>query len=360
MGRQTGMKTGFRGTFVISWAQTELDGVMAPPMSDLRTGAGWRWQGEAVRVDGASGVLPLGAALGEEELRARAARGVRRLLRAVEAEAPDPTAVDAPDDPLFEDTFVVTDGRDTWTVTVIASAGPRPLCMFVGEIPPRDCDLWVVRSDIGGPLAADRRGRKGGMICFTPGTVISTPEGPRRVEQLIEGDLVDTADDGPQEIVWIGSRRVTGARMVAMPDLCPVRLMPGALGDGVPDDGLLVSPDHKVVVEGALARTLFNDSEVLATARDLVDGSTIRIDRTLREVRYIHVLLPHHAIVFANGMKTESFHPASCDASALAAFERERLHDRMPELRENAMAYGAYARRTLSGAEAAILRHEAA
>jgi len=189
------MKTGFRGTFVISWSQTEIDGVDAPPVTHLRTGAAWRWRGEAVRVDGASGVLPLGEALGEAELRARAARGVRRLLSAVEANVSSLDAVAEPEAPLFEDSFVVTDGRDTWTVTLIAAAGGRPLCMFVGEIPPRSADLWVVRSEVGGPVASEGRARRGGMICFTPGTVISTPEGPRRVEQLIEGDLIDTADD---------------------------------------------------------------------------------------------------------------------------------------------------------------------
>ncbi|MDG1802079.1 MAG: hemolysin-type calcium-binding protein, partial [Paracoccaceae bacterium] len=46
------METGFEGAFVISWSQTELDGLWAAPISSLRTGAVWRWTGEAVRVDG--------------------------------------------------------------------------------------------------------------------------------------------------------------------------------------------------------------------------------------------------------------------------------------------------------------------
>ena len=47
------MRTGFRGTFVISWSQTETDGLKAAPLDVLAVGASWRWSGEAVRVEGA-------------------------------------------------------------------------------------------------------------------------------------------------------------------------------------------------------------------------------------------------------------------------------------------------------------------
>jgi len=33
------MKTGFRGTFVIAWAQTAIDGEMSPDMDEVRPGA---------------------------------------------------------------------------------------------------------------------------------------------------------------------------------------------------------------------------------------------------------------------------------------------------------------------------------
>ena len=46
------MKTGFRGTFVISWSQTEVDGLEAAPVKNLSVGAAWSWRGDAVQVDG--------------------------------------------------------------------------------------------------------------------------------------------------------------------------------------------------------------------------------------------------------------------------------------------------------------------
>jgi hypothetical protein len=353
------MKTGFRGTFVISWSQTELDGLWSAPLDTLRVGTAWSWTGEAVRVDGPSGVLPLGDAKGEADLRKRAAMTVRRLLRAVEA---DTRRLDLPedDDPLFDNHFNVTDGRDTWTVTLIGTGkGKNPLLMFMGAIPPRQTDLWVVSHTIDLAARDQTSDAPGGVICFTPGTVIQTELGPRDVAELAEGDRIQTKDNGCQEILWIGARHLSGARLYAMPHLRPVRLREGALDQGVPDAGLLVSPDHRMVLRGARARLLFNTDEVLVTARDLVNDATVMVDRAAREVTYIHLLLPSHQVVFANAVETESFHPASAAMASIDADEQDRLFSRLPDLRGDAQTYGTYARRVLSQSEAAILRHDA-
>ena len=76
------MGTGFLGTFVISWSQTELDGLRAAPISAVQKGAVWSWNGETVRVDGPSGLLRLEQGEGEAMLRRRAARMVRKMVGA--------------------------------------------------------------------------------------------------------------------------------------------------------------------------------------------------------------------------------------------------------------------------------------
>lgn len=76
------MKTGSLGTFVISWSQTEVDGLKAASLDLLTVGAAWRWTGAAVRVDGPQGLLLLERAEGAADLRKRAARMVRRLVGA--------------------------------------------------------------------------------------------------------------------------------------------------------------------------------------------------------------------------------------------------------------------------------------
>ena len=83
------MKTGFRGTFVISWSQTDVDGLEAAPKLDtLNAGAAWAWRGDALRVDGPADVV---AAWAEQTgqrpaLRKRAARFRAQACRRGSAE----------------------------------------------------------------------------------------------------------------------------------------------------------------------------------------------------------------------------------------------------------------------------------
>ena len=133
-----------------------------------------------------------------------------------------------------------------------------------------------------------------------------------------------------------------------------------ALGVERPDQDLLVSPDHRMLLRGRAAQALFNTDEVLVAARDLVNGQTIAVDMALREVTYVHLLLPSHHVLWANGLETESFHPAQADLASLAAEDRMRLLAMFPALDYDPHVYGAAARRMLSTSEAAILMHEAA
>lgn len=358
------MKAGFKGTFVISWAQTEIDGLDAAPVQSLKVGAAWAWRGDAIRVDGPSDVLQLDKADGAEQLRKRAARMVHRLVGAAlekDAKALSPAHQDMLDTtPLMDNSFVVTDGGKSYTVTLIeVGGGSQPLLMFLDDMPPRHCELWIVHHTLGAAPHEQNAAGSGGVICFTPGTQILTADGPVRIEELREGDLVQTKDNGAQPIQWIGSRRMTGARLFAMPHLRPIRINAGYFGEGEPEDDLVVSPQHRVVIKGAVAQDLFNTPEVLVTAQDLIDGDRISVDLKLREVTYVHLLFERHQVLMANGVETESFHPASAALNTLGAPDRDRLLARHPELEYDPHTYGSFARRNLSASEAAILRHAA-
>ena len=326
-------------------------------------GSAWTWTGSAVRVDGPTGLLRLEQADGEASIRKRAARVVRRLVGAVAQDvrsASDLAEVQV-DDPLMDSNFVVTDGRNTYTVTVIeVGPGKRPLLMFLDEMPPQQGNLWVVHQSVPAKPRPAGTLQSGGVICFTPGTLIGTPDGNRPIETLREGDYVRTRDSSAQEIVWIGKRRMTGARMFVMPDLRPIRISPGALGIERPEQELLVSPEHRMLVRGRTAQALFNTSEVLVPAGKLVNGSTIRVDYNIREVTYIHLLLRDHHVIWANGVETESFHPANASLASLSEADRIRLLTHYPGLEDDPHGYGSFARRNLTGSEAAILMHEAA
>lgn len=353
------MKTGFQGTFVISWSQTEVDGLGAAPISAVQQGAVWSWHGDYVRVDGANAVLRLERGEGEAMLRRRAARMVRKLVGAALTHTADLEEVET-QEPMRDSCFVVSNGQNSYTITVVHVEGAAPLLMFLDDIPPKNTELWVVHQTLDLMLDDPNQEASAGTICFTPGTLIETPSGPRAIEALREGDLVQTKDNGAQEVQWIGSRRMTGARLFALPKLRPIRIKAGALGQGWPPKDLVVSPDHKMLVRGKVARALFNTPEVLVAARQLENGGSIRVDTRLREVTYVHLLLPRHEILFANGVETESFHPADASMSSMADTDRSRLLGINPDLEARPYAYGEHARRQLSASEAAILRHEAA
>lgn len=138
------------------------------------------------------------------------------------------------------------------------------------------------------------------LICFVAGTLIETPQGPRTIETLSEGDLVNTLDAGPQPIRWIGGSETAGFGLHA--PVCIGRGVIGNLRD------LWVSQNHRVIVRGAQAELLFGESEVLVAAKHLVDGRRVRILPRSR-VTYWHFLLDAHEVVFAESCATESLYP---------------------------------------------------
>ena len=352
------MKTGSQGTFVISWSQTETDGLKAAPLDILTVGATWRWSGTPVRVDGPQGILLLNEAEGASEIRKRAARMVRRLVGA--AVGADKVGRDPDrDQDLPDQSFVVTDGHRIYPVTLITVPDTGALLlMLLGDLPPADQDLWVVGTAIDRTPVPAGAGDTGGVICFTPDTFLATPKGPRRIRTLQQGDRVLTRDNGAQPILWTGHRRMSGARLYAMPHLRPIRFRRDAMGLDRPDLDLLVSPQHRMLITGSAARALFNTDEVLVAARDLINDHSITVDHALREVTYIHVLLGQHNVIWANGLETESFHPANAALDTIDAAQRAGLFDIFPELAGNPQAFGDHARRNLSASEAAILRHD--
>lgn len=354
------METGFQGTFVISWKQTELDGNSAAPFDRLEVGTNWRWTGEAVCVDTSQGPLRLGDAEGVADTRKRAARAVRRLVgaavgaRTIHDNAP---VGDFPDD--HDQGFVLTDGRKSYTATMILTPETaQPLLMFLDQMPPQQTDLWVVRKLREPGLEAADAQPGNDVICLTPGAIIRTENGNLPIEALRPGDRVLTRDDGPQEILWTGQRRMTGARLYAMPSLRPIRFRAGALGIDRPDADLLVSPHHRMLIRGRAAQSLFNSAEVLVCAQDLVNNRSIAVDRALREVTYVHLLFERHQIIWANGLETESFHPASTSIEMIEERQQAALLAMYPQIVSAPQSYGDYARRTLSASEAAILRHD--
>ncbi|ASM74036.1 MULTISPECIES: Hint domain-containing protein [Roseobacteraceae] len=184
--------------------------------------------------------------------------------------------------------------------------------------------------------------------CFVAGTMIATPTGEARVEDLVPGDLVMTQDEGAQPLRWIGQRTVAAAGKFA-----PVCVRANTFGT---HRELLVSPEHRILIRDSLAELLFGEAEVLVAAKDLVNDRSVRA-RAGGEVTYVHLMFDKHQVVFSEGLATESFLPGP---QTEKSFEQDILNEicaLFPELDPSTgQGYSPAARRTLKHFEADLWR----
>jgi VCBS repeat-containing protein len=193
-------------------------------------------------------------------------------------------------------------------------------------------------------------------VCVLRGTRIDTARGRVAVEALEVGDRVQTLDSGYQPVRWLGSRRLGRRDLENAPELRPIRLARGALGAQCPDQALVVSPQHRVLVSGWKAELHFGQSEVLVPAKCLVNDLDITIAHDLEDVEYFHILFDRHEIMVTNGALTESFFPGDYVLDALDQPVRDELAALFPALLADPDGFGPAARASVKVTEAAVLR----
>jgi hypothetical protein len=131
--------------------------------------------------------------------------------------------------------------------------------------------------------------------CFAEGTKIRTPSGAVAVEDLAEGDLVCTLAGLAQTIGWIGRSVFDCVRHPQPARVMPVQIEANAFGPGLPSCSLQLSPEHAVFADGAMV-----------PVHCLVNGTTIR-QMPVPAITYYHIELPHHDVVFAEGLPAETY-----------------------------------------------------
>jgi Ca2+-binding RTX toxin-like protein len=191
--------------------------------------------------------------------------------------------------------------------------------------------------------------------CFTPGTVIATPQGARLVQDLKVGDKVITRDNGIQEIRWVGAKQLTGVELARNPHLKPILIKAGSLGNGLPERDMMVSPNHRMLVNNDKAALFFEEREVLAAAKHLVGMEGIH-NVNVMGTTYIHFMFDRHEVVLSDGAWTESFQPGDYTLNGIGDEQRQEILELFPELATAAGINGYQAaRRSLKGYEARLL-----
>ncbi|MCH2163041.1 MAG: Hint domain-containing protein [Marinovum sp.] len=183
--------------------------------------------------------------------------------------------------------------------------------------------------------------------CFAAGTLIDTADGPIAVETLRPGIQVPTRDQGLQTIRWVGRRTVstTGANV-------PIRIAKGTMG-AVRD--LVLSSQHRVLIQDVWATLMFGEDEVLVKAKDLINDHSVRPVTDMDEITYVHILFDTHQIVMANGVACESYLPGPATMKQFDRSTQTEIVLLFPELTAGFDHYGPAARSILRTPEAAAL-----
>jgi hypothetical protein len=130
----------------------------------------------------------------------------------------------------------------------------------------------------------------------------------------------------------------------------PIRFAPGALGD---HGELLVSPQHRILLEDWRAAFYLGEDEALCPAHMLVNGDTIH-RAPCAQVTYVHFMFDAHEIVMAEGLASESFLFGDYLCKETSALRAEIIA-LFPEFGGQGPQMSA-ARRTLRAHEARLLR----
>lgn len=192
--------------------------------------------------------------------------------------------------------------------------------------------------------------------CFTPGARISTVRGLVAVEDLLIGDRVMTRDNGLQELRWLGRKELPQSRLVADARFRPIRIRKGALGPEMPMVDMLVSPNHRMLINGPELAVHFGEDEMLIAAKYLVGLPGVEL-MGAQDVSYIHILCDRHEVLLVDGTWTESFQPGDFIMNGMEKNQSNEIFALFPELRDPALSLRFNAsRQTLRKFEANIAK----
>jgi hypothetical protein len=253
---------------------------------------------------------------------------------------------------IWDYTFTVTDGVQTWRVGVIdvdlnnnntieAGSENGYFLVFPDGMPPKDTDLTyvdIVENDDG----VEHADLGAAVVCFATGTLIETEGGPRPVESLAPSDRVLTRNAGFQPLRWRSETHV-----IAREVLAPIVISAGVFGN---TRDLIVSPQHAVLIRDWRAELLYGTAEVLVRAVDLLS-----YDGVYRKpgglVGYHHLLFDRHHLVKAEGLWSESLYPGEIALTTLSEGARTELATLVPDMQ----SFGIMAAPCLRGFEARCL-----
>jgi Hint domain len=155
-----------------------------------------------------------------------------------------------------------------------------------------------------------------GCRCFLKGTTVRTADGDKKIEDLVDGDLLPTVFGGVRPIQWIGRYRFrkSDPTKAWVEDVLPVRIARSALGRNVPHADLFVTRAHALLID-----------DVLVPVANLINGTTITVHdaRELDELEFFHIKLEAHDVIYAEGTPCETLLDVDESAINFAEYLRQ-------------------------------------
>ncbi len=210
---------------------------------------------------------------------------------------------DTDGDGFFNDQIDVTNLTDSggnpvdaWDVVVSDDGSGNALLTFPNG------ETLLLRGVTPAEMTGAQNLNSAGIPCANIGTLVRTPDGEVPIETLKVGDMVETLDNGPQEVLWIGTRHLSAGDLEETPQHRPIFIPEGLFGNF---DELFVSPQHGMFIgRDQVGR------EVFARAKHLAETpGPVRVAKGKKRVTYFHLMFAEHQVIFENGAATESFYP---------------------------------------------------
>ena len=172
-----------------------------------------------------------------------------------------------------------------------------------------------------------------GIPCFTPDVLIATERGAVPAGEIMVGDLLQTADNGYQPVIWVGQRALSAAELALRPHLRPYCLAPNGILS--PERPMWVSPQHRFMVNSrTFERDLpFGESFLSAKLLSRIDAGCRQRTSAPQGVTYVHLMTEQHEVIFAEGIATETFWPGPEAIRGLSSDNMRELFELFPELR---------------------------
>jgi hypothetical protein len=242
--------------------------------------------------------------------------------------------------PEFFDTTV-----EPAAVTILDAAASSPVCAFFtigstsreilakdGPAAGRFAVSLAADDDLAAPIGSIPH-----VTGLPAGTLIETPKGVEPVEALEKGAYVLQPEGAPRQIVWTGSRIISGARMRAMPDSRPVQIEKDALGPDLPSRPTMLPPQHRFHWR-VLAYGNHEAADDFLVAPSILMGAVPRVSEApMSSITYHHVALSGGGFLVANGLACECLPDGTSAEFALGPqlFARY-MNDRLPAEAESA------------------------